>query len=227
MTDQFTDRLSEYLDGLLPDAERESLELHLVDCADCRTTLADLRRVVARARGATDRAPGDLWPGIAARIGATGTPVVPIERARTRRGVLLTVPQLAAAAVLLIALSGGAAWALLAARSPAPSAPVAAAPVSGVVRTAASGLPARAELSYSTAVSELERTLAAGRGRLSPRTVAVLEANLARIDQAIADARKALAADPANAYLNAHLADAMRQKIDLLQRAAVLADAAS
>lgn len=224
MTDQFTDRLSDYLDGGLPAPERSAVEAHLAGCAACRATLDDLRRVVARAQGARDYTPKDLWPGIAERIGAAGTPVTSLERHRARRAIVVTLPQLAAAAVLLMAVSGGGAWVALRGRAPLAPAP-AAAPT--VVRTAASGLPSRAELSYTSAVNELERTLAAGRGRLAPATVTVLETNLARIDRAIAEARRALAADPANAYLNSHLADAMQQKIDLLQRAAALADAAS
>ncbi len=76
-------------------------------------------------------------------------------------------------------------------------------------------------------MSDLKRVLAAGRGTLDTATVRVLERNLALIDRAIADARRALAADPNNAYLNAHLARTMHQKIDLLRRAATLASTQS
>ena len=50
MSDVWTDRLSEYLDDELPPGERAALEGHLAQCAECSATLADLRRVVARAR---------------------------------------------------------------------------------------------------------------------------------------------------------------------------------
>jgi hypothetical protein len=80
---------------------------------------------------------------------------------------------------------------------------------------------------YDAAVADLERVLAAGRGTLDSSTVRVLERNLALIDRAIADAQRALAADPGNAYLNAHLARTMRQKLDLLRQAASLAAAQS
>jgi hypothetical protein len=66
-----------------------------------------------------------------------------------------------------------------------------------------------------------------GRGTLDTTTVRVLERNLALIDRAIADARRALAADPSNSYLNAHLAQTMRRKIDLLRQAADLVAARS
>src|SRR5690242_6390457 len=70
MKDQWTDRLSEYLDGDLTPAERTTLEAHLAACGTCRTTLDELRRVVARAQALDDRPPAaDLWPGIAEHIG--------------------------------------------------------------------------------------------------------------------------------------------------------------
>jgi hypothetical protein len=80
---------------------------------------------------------------------------------------------------------------------------------------------------YASAVDDLERILAEGRGRLDSTTVRVLEQNLALIDQAIAQAQRAVAADSANAYLNTHLAETMRRKIDLLRQAAALVSAVS
>jgi hypothetical protein len=84
--------------------------------------------------------------------------------------------------------------------------------------------PAAAE-HYDAAIAELEGALAAGRGRLDTATVRQIEQNLAVIDRAIAQARAALAADPADAYLNHHLADTMRRKLQLLRRASTLATA--
>jgi hypothetical protein len=57
--------------------------------------------------------------------------------------------------------------------------------------------------------------------------VRVLEQNLALIDRAIAQAQRAVAADSANVYLNTHLAETMRRKIDLLRQAAALVSAVS
>jgi len=71
----------------------------------------------------------------------------------------------------------------------------------------------------------LERVLAQGRGRLDTATVRVIEKNLGIIDRAIRDAQSALAADPANSYLNLHLAQEMRRKLELLRQAAALAGA--
>jgi anti-sigma factor RsiW len=224
MTDRWMDRLSEYLDGDLAPGERTALEAHLADCHACRATLHDLRQVVNRAHALVDRPAGaELWSGIATRIGASGAPVVDLAARRARHRITLSIPQLAAAAVLLVAAGAGATSLALRAPSPPPSA-VTAAPD---VRAIPAGLPGKAEASFDTAVRELEQALAAGRSRLSPKTVTILERNLARIDVAIEEARAALDADPANAYLNAHLANTMQQKLLLLQQANALASAAS
>lgn len=48
--EQVTETLSAYLDGALPDDEREALERHLDGCADCQRELAGLARVGALLR---------------------------------------------------------------------------------------------------------------------------------------------------------------------------------
>ena len=58
-----------------------------------------------------------------------------------------------------------------------------------------------------------------------PEAARVIQQNLAAIDQAIGQAQRALAADPANLYLNTHLAETMRRKLDLLRQAATLVHA--
>jgi hypothetical protein len=60
------------------------------------------------------------------------------------------------------------------------------------------------------------------RDELDPRTIVVIERNLTAIDQAIREARAALDADPANTFLNSHLADARRKKLELLRRATMI-----
>src|SRR5919107_2491396 len=111
MTDDFwTDRLSEYVDGELPEWERVALESHLESCAECSQIVSDLRRVVRRARTLKNPAPArDLWPGIASRIGAGTAPTAPVidlgaERASRKRWTF-SLPQLAAAGLALMTLS--------------------------------------------------------------------------------------------------------------------------
>ena len=221
MSDQWTDRLSEYLDGELKGSERAMLEAHLERCDDCQRTLAGLRRVVIRARSLEDRPPAaDLWAGIAERIGAPRRTAV----APGRRRFTFSLPQLLAAGIALAVLSGGGAWLLHPGAATVALRPAPAAPADLPVRTV--GAPTAAG-SYDAAVYELERVLTAGRGSLDSATVRVLEQNLALIDRAIAEARRAVAADSANVYLNTHLAETMRRKVDLLRQAAALVAAVS
>ena len=60
-------------------------------------------------------------------------------------------------------------------------------------------------------------------GRLAGlAAVRVLEQSLQSIDAAIQQCREALAKDPANPYLNSHLAAARQRKLALLRRATAL-----
>jgi hypothetical protein len=220
MSDQWTDRLSEYLDGELDPAEHAALAAHLDRCAECAATLADLRRVVSRAQALESRGPSaDLWPGIARRIGAA--PAV-----GSGRRIAFSLPQLLAAGIALMVLSGGSVWLLHPGASPGGPA-MAAVPAPGGSVVATASWQRRAAPGYDAAVADLERVLAEGRGRLDTATVRVLEQNIQVIDRAIDQARRAVAADTANAYLNSHLAETMRQKLDLLRQAASLVSAAS
>ncbi|MEO6056816.1 MAG: zf-HC2 domain-containing protein [Gemmatimonadales bacterium] len=229
MSDEWTDRLSEYLDDDLSPEERIALESHLRHCVACGAVLADLKRIVARAGALETRAPDrDLWPGIAARIGASAGAAHPGRRAdHGARQWSFSLAQLAAAGIVLAALAGGAAWILHPAGGPRVAIGPAPATVSvPLVRSASTGRMAGPR-GYDTAVSDLERALDAGRGRLDTTTVRVIERNLAIIDSAIAQAQRAVAVDSASLYLNSHLADTMRRKLELLRRAADLAAAVS
>ena len=225
MTDQWTDRLSEYLDGELLTGERTALEQHLLGCEACRATLAELRRVVARAQALDDTPPAaDLWPAIARRIGAgTASDVTDLGVYRARRRISVTVPQLAAAGIALMLVSGSVVWKVL---SPGAT-PVAVTPAPPAIAPVPDGAPAAwsGDASYDLVIARLEQLLAEHRTALDTATVRVLEKNLEIIDRAIAEARAALAADPASAYLNHHLARTMRRKVDLLRQASALAGA--
>ena len=232
MHEEWTEKLSEYLDGELPIGEQAAVDAHLRGCDACAAVLGDLERVVVRAQGLPPRAPEvDLWQGVAARIVKSAAP----------RRFAFTLPQLAAAAALLVATSATLAIKLMA---PPPVASPSGVPSDAAGRLPA-GLPAPtqpapllpsqapradevqaglADAQYDAAVADLEKALKDGRGRLDSATIVIVEHNLQIIDQAIAQAREALAADPANGYLNDHLVEARRRKLDLLRRAAALAE---
>lgn len=228
MPGHWTDRLSDYLDRELTPAEEAAADEHLLACAACRETLAELREVRARARALAPSHPDtDLWPAIAAAIGSESavrpTEVTPLRRPRRYS---FSLPQLAAAGIALAAISGTGVWlaggtggttALVVQADSSTATPVP--DPAGTVRSAS----VRATATYDAAIGDLEAVLESGRAHLDPATIAVLEANLALIDSAIADAQRAIVADPANAYLNSHLARTMQRKLELLRRAATLA----
>jgi anti-sigma factor RsiW len=229
MHESWTDKLSDYLDDELAVDERAAVDAHLGECAECTRTLAELQEVVARAAALRPALPPrDLWNGIAETINS--------ERRSTRapRRFSFTLPELAAAGLLLAMLSGGGV-ALWLTRQGAPA---------GVARDASEVRNGRTESTdalvelislpgavpasdygdaqYDAAVADLERALRSGRGRLDETTVAVVEENLAIIDRAIAEARNALGTDPSNSYLSGHLMQAQRRKLALLRQATAL-----
>ena len=217
--------LSEFLDGGLDERARLGLETHLAGCPDCAALLDDLRAITLQARSLESRPPEtDLWPLIAERIGAEPKVVaLPARRPRMEWRFDLSLPQLAAAAAIVAVLSGGTVWWTF--KRPVVLSPVAAPALStpATVDATPAGFDTRR---YDKAVSELQQVLSENKGQLDPRTVQAVQANLAVIDAAITEARKALAADPANPYLGSHLAEQMKRKIRVLQRAtdAVTAD---
>jgi anti-sigma factor RsiW len=239
--EEWTDQLSDYLDDELGGAEREAVEQHLRACADCRAVLNDLKRVVAQAQTIPPRPPqADLWAGIAERITEfpPASTVVPFA-GRPGRRVAFTLPQLAAAAVVLVAVSAGVAWQIADRSARAGNAGTVAAvsvepPDHARDTSVVAQAPATdtaggsivqigyADAQYDAAVADLEKALKEGRGRLDTSTIAIVQRNLEIIDQAIAQAREALAADPANSYLSGHLVEARRRKLDLLRRATAL-----
>jgi len=165
----------------------------------------------------------DLWSGVATRIAEHQQPIVAKPRAFT-----FSLPQLALAATLLIAVASGLTW--MVARQPAGGTTATNEPVIQAygVQDDTGGQIVQANFAdaqFNAAVDDLEKILREERDRLDPRTVLIIERNLKAIDAAINEARMALNDDPANPYLNSHLADARRRKLDLLRTATTLASA--
>lgn len=230
-SDHWAERLSEYLDEELSRSEREACEAHLAQCGQCATTLEELRAVVAQASLLPDVPPGrELWPEIEGRL-APREAVATVVPLGSRRRVTLTVPQLAAAAVALMVLSAGGAWlALSAPGTPGvPGGAAGSATVADAAGEAAAGtgtlggeLQVTLAEAYDPAIAQLEMEFDRRREGLDAETIRVVEENLAIIDAAIADASRALQEDPSSAFLNTHLASAMKRKVDLLRRVAAI-----
>lgn len=224
---EWTDRFSDYLAGALDEPARADVDRHLAECGPCREILAGLRGVVARAEEAGDvEPPRDLWPGIeealadarasierARREDVIALPTPQGRRARTGRR--LTPARLAAAAVVLVAVTAGTTW-HLASRAPASGGDAVGmtAPGSDATRmvTADAVPPGLADQ-----VAALEEALDSARETMDPNTVLVLERNLTAIERAIADSKQALALDPGNAFLAEHLERMYERKLVYLQ----------
>ena len=225
MHDPWIEKLSDHVDGLLDATATRDLLEHLAECDECRAITEDLRTIVATAREATPLEPArDLWPNIAARLQSeannpTADVHSPLSKPRSGpRRFSFSMPQLAAAAVVLMTVSGATVWLLRGAAD----APMIA---SGTIVQSAGG-EGRSTRTVSTEppvytadVADLEQALERNSGQLDPATVEVIERSLFAIDNAIADARAALDADPGNPYLHRQLDNTMRKKIDILQRA--------
>ena len=132
------------------------------------------------------------------------------------------MPRLIAASVALVALGGTSTW-LMMSRTPLMAPPAAEGPSAAPGGVTPVGLTAGQLASANAEIAQLERALALSRARLDPETVRVIEQNLAMIDAAIDEVRKALQIDPGNAYLNLHMADTMQRKLELLQEVDALA----
>ena len=199
-------RIDALLDGELASAERAEVEAHLAACAACAALHADLLALRERAR----RAPAEIAPPPAVWAA--------LERLTTRDSRLATRSpwsrwHLAAAAVLLVALSSAAtAWLML--RSGEQRA-------ASIEQRSLDPRLAALEADYQRATTELVRALEA-ESALSPAVREALGRHLAVVDAAIAEARASQLEHPADADAGGMLLAAYRQKLDLLERASRL-----
>jgi hypothetical protein len=203
--------LSRFVDGDPPAGEQAAIASHLASCAACRGLEADLRRIRAAARTLGPVLPPDhLWAQIAGRLPAA-------ERAtRTPR----LAPWLAIAALLVVVAVGVYLAASIARHAPA-AAPADNAAAAHAVQDVAEELD-QALTHYERAVAGLETLVREDNDSMGPVASGALRANLAAIDRAIAESRTALLDQPQSASARAALADALRQKVDVLRTTVAL-----
>lgn len=229
---EWTDRLSDYLDGELSSQDQRAVAAHVAECAECARTLDELRTVTEQARELAPVAPSaDLWRAVADRMAAPeGTRPI-VGHLGGRRRLSFTWAELVAASLLLVLVSGWAALRLTTNRPATSRATLEVRPDGGRAATGQplantpDAVPASFDdTEYDAALADLQRALQSGRGQLDPATVKIVEDNIAIIDQAVEDARRALAQDPANPDLNGYLLETRRRKLDLLRHATALAE---
>jgi hypothetical protein len=207
------DGLEASIDGPADAGQAAALDAHLAGCPDCRADRDSLQALVARTRALPrERTPGrDLWPEIAQQL----------ERRSPARRWVVALP--AAAALLLLAGTlGPRLWTQRSTVTGSQTAATGSSDRPGAVATTAPAVDPEAPLAeeqrYQEAVASLRAALQARRSSLSPATLEVVEHNLAVVDEALREIRRALRADPGNALLSQLLSSTNQQKVDVLQR---------
>jgi hypothetical protein len=135
-------------------------------------------------------------------------------------------PAFLAAAGLMLVAGASLTTALVIGRRMIPSpTPVASAPVPAPQPAAGTLAEFTAlENDYIATANTLSELIQTGRTSLSPETIAKLNESLRVIDAAIIEARRALAADPANKTLIEMLTTSYTQKVDLLRRTSAMGE---
>lgn len=212
--DNVANVLVDFIDGRL-DAEAErAVERHLDTCANCRALVVDLRTIRAAAFMLDRHEPApDVWTSLQQRVAAEPAPrgrVLAMPTTRASWSVWLG----AAAAIILATLIG---VLPLMRRSEPPPSQDADAGAEATVESVTAEFEA-AEQHYQKAITDLETIAKQDTGELDPQVAAVLQKNLAVIDQAIGESRAALQSQPSSDTAQDGLFDALRTKIALLQQ---------
>jgi hypothetical protein len=194
---------------------------HIAACAICAAEVESLNMILARAADLPRSIdpPAEAWANIRAAI-ERDEKAVATRRVGSSAGLWRRPYVLAAAAVVLVLLSSGGTAMYMRARA-GDGDPSRSASLNAVGATPAS-LAAFTieENNYLRNVAVLQDLLDQQESLLAPETVAQLKASLRTIDEAILEARNALARDPANKMLIEMLSGTYRQKVDLLRRTA-------
>ena len=229
--------LSEMIDGNLGQHDAEVISEHLAGCESCTSTYQSLAGLLGTVKSLPRSVlpPDDMWPNLRRSLNERKDIVLPTAGSVVGSAIGSTsgyrpprrmIPVLAAAAVVLIAISSGITALVLrggardlARRDSGPSASQAARPRSGA--TILAGF-TQTEHEFNRTIGELKQAVDTQRGQLSPETVRTVDRSLAVVDSAIAEARAALLADPNNQMLIDLLSASYQRKVDLLRRTSEL-----
>lgn len=224
---RYQDRLSDYLDGLLPRRERVRMEEHLRVCRACRGIYEDLLYIRQLSRELPEYEPSpQLWERIAtaiAREAASSSRRVPAGLRYLGWRPALAV----ATAVMLMALVGT----FLRWRSPQPTSPDTHLP-SSLQWSVLS--PARVEVQptgfllvhkptieseiVQQRIEDLERQIRERRSSWDAETERFFERCLEMVERSLIHCGQGLERDPENAVLRELHAAALKAKLELLKR---------
>lgn len=196
-------------------------ERHVADCESCRAALSRVRELVAAAHALPREVapPLEVWDAVRTRVASEARTRATLASPASRAMRWWHNGWLATAAVIVLVL-GTATFMTLASRGR--SAKAKAMQVAAPPASLTSPVLYAVDKNYVATIRELRATLDSQRSTLAPSTVRTVEHSLSVIDAAIAEARAALAADPANQYLVDILAAHYERQVDLLQRATEL-----
>jgi anti-sigma factor RsiW len=210
--------LDDYVTGDLTEEARPAVEEHVTSCPLCSAEVESLKRILARAAELPKSVepPADAWSNIRSAISRDES-AVKADSSLTRSGILQRRYVLAAAGVLIAVLSSVGTTLYMNSHSRVSN-------IGAAANSSTEAMPATLaaftieENNYLRTASMLQDLLDQQEASLAPETVAQLKASLRTIDEAILEARNALARDPANKLLVQMLTASYRQKVDLLRR---------
>jgi anti-sigma-K factor RskA len=211
--------LDDYVTGELTEDVRGPVADHIAACEICSAEVESLKVILARAADLprSIEPPAEAWLNIRSAIERDKEAVAADHRTSEK---FLRRPYVLVAAVVLAAVlsSGGTALYINSRSTDSTRATASTTGNGGTPATFAAF--AIEENNYLRNVAVLQDLLDQQEASLAPETVAQLKASLRTIDEAILEARSALARDPANKMLIEMLSGTYRQKMDLMRRTA-------
>ncbi|MGI9307180.1 MAG: hypothetical protein ACR2P5_07750 [Gammaproteobacteria bacterium] len=233
-------QVEDYLDEALTGNELSRFEERMQTDLVLRRRVAELRslRQDLEALPRDASVPDRVWDGILAQIqdgspvegdADQGSDIIALSSAASvtggpaqaplQRQFSFSIPQLAAAAIVLVSLGGVLTWSM----SATPPSVAVTTPLGTVSQVAT----VDADDPVQTLFAEYEASSAAlmeivndGASVLSDETVAIVRESVNAIDQAVREAREALKQDPGSEMLNRILLSNMQKKLDLLRSTA-------
>jgi anti-sigma-K factor RskA len=212
--------LDDYVTGDLTEDARAPVTDHIAACEICAAEAESLKRILSRAADLPKsmEPPAEAWSNIRSAIERDRQAVA----AHSTTATHIRQPFWMAAAAILVAVlsSAGTALYMSSRNADADSTRSVATNASGGATPATLAAFTIEENTYLRNVAVLQDLLDQQEASLAPETVAQLKASLRTIDEAILEARNALARDPANKILIEMLSGTYRQKVDLMRRTA-------